>query len=244
MKHARSIVRGTTILGTLLIVGCAARPPSIAHVHVGHAMTAVHVTPGQEGYMATAERAGQEANDLALQAITSSDLAQIKEQIARVVVASNSDEEFGVKHSLIMAANHISFAATSADASLNLQKAAPIFAGNISRPVERCQLIALLGKDVAAADTLEEGRLLAEEIQKLTAANLGGEDVDEDGDIGSTPAEYGLSQLRGELEAMVAAETPRYAAIDNWYLFNLVRLPNGRWVFDKLGRGGNIEGYK
>jgi hypothetical protein len=32
--------------------------------------------------------------------------------------------------------------------------------------------------------------------------------------------------------------------VDQWYLFNLVRLPNGKWVFDKLGRGGNIEGYK
>jgi len=27
-------------------------------------------------------------------------------------------------------------------------------------------------------------------------------------------------------------------------LFNLVRLPNGKWVFDKFKRGGNIEGYK
>jgi len=46
------------------------------------------------------------------------------------------------------------------------------------------------------------------------------------------------------LEAAVARENPRYVTVDQWYLFNLVRLPSGKWVFDKLGRGGNIEGYK
>jgi hypothetical protein len=51
-------------------------------------------------------------------------------------------------------------------------------------------------------------------------------------------------QLRKELDAMIARENPPYVTVDQWYLFNLVRLPNGRWVFDKFGRGGNIEGYK
>ena len=62
--------------------------------------------------------------------------------------------------------------------------------------------------------------------------------------MGSAPSEYGLLQLRKELEAMIARENPRYVTVPQWYLFNLVRLPNGRWVFDKLGRGGNIDGYK
>ena len=43
---------------------------------------------------------------------------------------------------------------------------------------------------------------------------------------------------------MIGRETPHYVTVPQWYLFNLVRLPNGRWVFDKLGRGGNIDGYK
>jgi hypothetical protein len=53
-----------------------------------------------------------------------------------------------------------------------------------------------------------------------------------------------LTQLRGQLLAMIARENPPYRTVDEWYLFNLVRLPNGRWVFDKLGRGGSIDGYK
>jgi len=51
-----------------------------------------------------------------------------------------------------------------------------------------------------------------------------------------------LLQLRKELEGIIAREKPPYVTVDQWYLFNLVRLPNGKWVFDKFGRGGNIEG--
>ncbi len=58
------------------------------------------------------------------------------------------------------------------------------------------------------------------------------------------PSEFGLLQLRKELEAVIAREKPPYVTVDQWYLFNLVRLPNGKWVFDKFGRGGNIDGYK
>ena len=143
-----------------------------------------------------------------------------------------------------MAANHITFAATSPDASLNLQQSAPVFANDIARVVERCELITLLGRDVAASTAVPEATVLAGEIKKLAAANLDGEDTDGDGKLGTTPAEYGVAQLRTQLDAMVARENPPYRTVDQWYLFNLVKLPNGRWVFDKLGRGGNIEGYQ
>ena len=53
-----------------------------------------------------------------------------------------------------------------------------------------------------------------------------------------------MKQLRAELDGIIARESPPYRTVDQWYLFNLVKLPNGRWVFDKLGRGGNIDKYK
>ena len=110
--------------------------------------------------------------------------------------------------------------------------------------VERCELITLLGKDVEASATVPEATVLTTEIRKLAAANLDGEDTDGDGKVGTTSAEYGIAQLRAQLDAIVARENPPYRTVDQWYLFNLVKLPNGRWVFDKLGRGGNIEGYQ
>ncbi len=224
--------------------GCVTRAPTIAHVHLGHALTGVHVTPNREGYLLVAQTRAQEAQTFAQQAAASATLDDMKSRIAVAVAATSSDENFGLKQSLVLAANHVSFAATSEDASVNVQQSAPVFAHDIARVVERCELIALLGKDVAAAKSPQEATIAIEEIAKLTGANLAGEDADGDGKIGTTPAEYGIRQLRSEFDVMIARESPPYRTVDQWYLFNLVRLPGGRWVFDKLNRGGNIEGYK
>jgi hypothetical protein len=213
-------------------------------VHIGHAITGVHVTPNQEGYLVTAERRGGQAVEFTRIAAGSTDLAVIKQNVAAAVKATDSENDFGVKQAIVMAANHITFAATSDDASVNVQQAAPLFAAHITRVVERCDLIILLGKDVEASTSAKEAAVSVAELGKLTQANVSGDDANGDGVVGSTPSEYGLVQLRKELEAMVARENPRYVTVPQWYLFNLVRLPNGRWVFDKLGRGGNIDGYK
>jgi hemoglobin len=144
---------------------------------------------------------------------------------------------------VILAATHVSFAATSTDASVNLQRTAPQFAKDIARVVERCELIRLLGEDVRATSSPEEAAILADEILELTRANLAGEESNGDGRVGSIPAEFGVAQLRDTMDSLVAAEDPPYSAIDQYYLFNLVRLPNGRWVYDQFARGGNINGY-
>ena len=235
-------LKSAGVVALLCVGGCVSRPPTIAHVHIGHAITGVHVTPDHEGYLVTAERQAQQTIDLATKAQASHDLSEIKAAIAAAVQATNSDDDFGVKHALVMAANHVSFAATSDDASLNVQRSAPIFAAHTTRVVERCELIALLGKDVAGSSSVREAAVSVSEIVKLADANLRGDDSNGDGVI--APAELGLVQLRKELEAMIARESPAYVTVDRWYLFNLVRLPSGRWVFDKLSRGGNIEGYK
>jgi hypothetical protein len=225
--------------------GCVSRrPPTVAHVHIGHAITGVHVTPNKEGYLVSAERRAQETLDYTTQAVNSHDLAEIKHDIDLAAHATLSDEDFGVKESIVMAVNHVTFAATSDDATLNVQKSAPQFASDATRVIERCDLIALLSKDVQASATVNEAQVSVGEIARLARANLSGDDSNGDGVVGSVPSEYGLLQLRKELEAMIARERPPYVTVDQWYLFNLVRLPNGRWVFDKFGRGGNIEGYK
>jgi hypothetical protein len=235
-------------LGIALLVpfaaGCVSRPPTVAHVHIGHAITGVHVTPNKEGYLVSAERRAQDAIDLASKASNSQDLAEIKRNIALAEHATNSKDDFGVRESIVMAVNHVTFAATSDDATINVQKSAPQFAADSTRVIERCDLISLLSKDVQASTTVKEAAVSVGEIAKLTRANLSGDDSNGDGVVGSVPSEYGLVQLRKELEAIVGREKPPYVTVDQWYLFNLVRLPNGKWVFDKFGRGGNIEGYK
>lgn len=241
MKRLASLFMVLSVLGA---AGCVSRAPTIAHVHIGHAITGVHVTPNQEGYLVTAERRGGQAVEFSRVAAGSTDLAVIKQNVAAAVKATDAEDDFGVKQAIVMAANHITFAATSDDASVNVQQAAPIFAAHITRVVERCELIVLLGKDIEASTSAKEAAVSVAELGKLTQANVSGDDANGDGVVGSIPSEYGLVQLRKELEAMIARENPRYVTVPQWYLFNLVRLPNGRWVFDKLGRGGNIDGYK
>ena len=241
------MIRALLMMGLLLplAAGCVSRrPPSVAHVHIGHAITGVHVTPNKEGYIVSAERAARQAIALANRAAASNDLTEIKRNTQLAADATNSVDSFGVKESVVMAVNHVTFAATSDDASLNVQKSAPQFAADSTRVIERCDLIGLLNKDVQTSISAKEAAVSVEEIVKLAQANEFGDDSNGDGIPGSVPSEYGLTQLRKELEAMVARENPPYVTVDQWYLFNLVRLPNGKWVFDKLGRGGNIEGYK
>jgi hypothetical protein len=224
--------------------GCTARPPTIAHVHIGHAITGVRVTPHHDGYIVVAERQAKVVYELSTQAASTEDLATIKADIAAAVKANESDPDFGVKHAIVMAAKHITFAATSDDASANVQRSAPVFAAHVPRVVERCDLITLLGSDVATSQSVAEAAVSVAQIRKLAQANISGEGSAAEGKISDAPNEYGLVQLRKELEAMIAREQPPYRTVDQWYLFNLVRLPTGKWVFDKLGRGGNIEGYK
>lgn len=233
------------VLFTLVIAsGCVTRPPTIAHVHVGHALTGVHVTPGQAGYLLVAEERAVAVRDLAQKAATDTSLPQIKADVASAVTTTVSEDSFGLRHSIVQASNHITFAATSDDASANIRASAPQFARDIVRVVERCELIGLLGKDVASTTNVQEAQTLAAEIAKLAHQNIEGEDGDGDGLVGGKPAEYGMKQLRARLSEMIAREDPPYRTVDQTYLFNLVRLPNGKWVFDKFKRGGNIEGYK
>src|SRR6516162_8526289 len=100
----------------MLAAGCISRPPTIAHVHIGHAVTGVHVTPNHEGYMVMAQRRAQETVGWAEKAAASHDLQEIKKDVAAAVEATGSVDNFGLREALIMAVNHITFAASSDDA--------------------------------------------------------------------------------------------------------------------------------
>jgi hypothetical protein len=245
MRLSAVFLRVMTVAAATAAAACVtARPPTIAHVHIGHALTGVHVTPGHKGYVLVAEKRADEALAAAEQAGRAKDLGELKASVTAVVEATDSAENFGVKQSLILAANHISFAATSPDASENVIRFAPEFKLNIAAVVGRCDYIDLLANDVAATSSLPQAAVMVQELLKATRANVQGDDSTGRGVNGAIPADYGMLQLRNQLTSMITRENPPYRTVDDWYLFNLVRLPNGRWVFDKLGRGGNIDGYK
>ena len=238
------------ISGVLLVgMGCASKAPTIAHVHLGHVVDGWETTPGQTGLLETAEIFAQTSADAATRASKSdASLESRKRDIAELVKASHPEYsskktnpvngktqgvEFGVRTALLEAVHHIEFSANSDDASTNIRAGSKQFTINSRAVIDRCDLIAALGTDaLGGGSSVEEVNLLATELQSLTQANLYGEDLNGDGVIGGQNAEeYGLKQLRVELQDMIARENPVYNTIEQWYLFNLIRLPSGDWVF-------------
>ena len=229
------------VVAILAMSGCAGHTPTIAHVHLGHAMTGWHDTPGKEGLFVVAEIKAEKALEYAQAAADGSlDLNRIQTNIARVMVLSDGDAmengqtaQYGVKQALAGAVSHISYAAISPDATANTKTFAAGFTVNAAGIIDRCDLITALSRDIGGSESVEEAGLLAPEIAKLTRANIHGEDLDGDGIVGSYADEYGLVQLRQDIESMIAREDPPYATVTQWYLFNLIRLPDGSWIFRK-----------
>jgi hypothetical protein len=224
-------------------------------------MTGWHDTPDKEGLFVVAEKKAAESLKYAQAASDGSrDLSRIKTDIAHARTLSDGDAmgneqkaQYGVKQALAGAVSHIAYAATSPDATANTRAFADGFATNAAGVIDRCDLITALSSDISATESVEEAGLLAPEIQKLARANIRGEDLDGDGIVGSSANEYGLVQLRRDIEGMIAREDPPYATVNAWYLFNLIRLPDGSWMFRKRqttnsddpygGGGGGGGGY-
>jgi hypothetical protein len=91
------MIKDNRVVSTLLLMaaaissGCVSRPPTIAHVHLGHALTGVHVTPGRVGYLAVAEERALQAAEAAHAAARASSLAQLKPAVAAAAHTSNSE---------------------------------------------------------------------------------------------------------------------------------------------------------
>ncbi len=255
MKRLRlRYVEALAAIVLLVTVGCAHRVPSIAHVHIGHALTGWHDTPKKEGLFVVAEAQAAKALEKALSA-AHDDLQphQVRGLIVQVGQlcdgqgADNPDPAiaYGVKQALSEAVSHISFAATSPDATANVQAFSDEFSANALGVLDRCDLITALSRDITNSGAVTEAVLLAPDIATLARANIYGEDLDGDGRIGTSPGEHGLMQLRRDLESMLARENPPYSTVNAWYLFNLIRMPDGSWIFRDLSSayGGGGGGY-
>ncbi|MEA3412124.1 MAG: hypothetical protein U9R74_11385 [Pseudomonadota bacterium] len=230
------------LFALFLTGGCASRAPTIAHTHVGHAMTGWHDTPDKGGLFTTAEDKAGEALRAAEAASSAGDLQDIQARIEEVMIATDPQyatgpggggvkAPYGLRQALSGAVAHISFAANSPDASENIKQSSGQFTLSARPVLERSDLVIALGSDILASDSEEEARILGEEVLFLARANVMGDDSDGDGVPGSSPEEYGMRQLRDEIQAMIDREDPPYTTVDTWYLFNLVKLPSGQWVF-------------
>ena len=236
IKHVASRVAFRVSLLAVALSGAAAcshQAPTIAHTHIGHAMTAFQGAPQEKSLFAVAEERAQEAATQAAAAAEARDLTTVKVRVAETVRLSGG-EDYGLKQALYESVKHLNFAATSDDASANVQRSAGTFEAAASDVLNRCDLIALLASDVVATDSIDEAKLIAEQIRTLAAANLDG----------GASNDVGVVQLRTMIEDMIAREDPPYETVDRWYLFHLVRLPDCEtcWAWRKWANPSN-RGY-
>ncbi len=254
MRIANWMLPVLSLVGLAALGGCASHAPTIAHTHIGHALTGWPDTPHQEGLFVAAQQYGKAALKSAREADSADDLATIKSDVAQVVKATSPDNAgeiapdghkvYGVKNALTLAVRHIQFAGDSPDASANVRSSAKQFAKDAVPVLDRCDLIKALGINILNSPSKEEAKPLSRELLRLARANVDGDDSNGDGVVGSVPSEYGLKQLRAELQAMIDREDPPYTTVDTWYLFNLIRLPSGQWIFrQRSSDSGSYGGY-
>lgn len=207
---------------TLLAIGCATRPPSIAHVHIGHAVTAARDTPDKVGYLSIAERRAQEAYDLAKLARSEPSLDQLKMLLGEIQNTVNGVDSYSLVESVQEVENHIKYSATSDDASENVRLFAQSLSSMIEPVVSSSRLISLFVSEANGITDITQMQEVTEAIYLACETNWGRK---------SASNATGVFFLRNEIDDMIARENPPYATVDRWYLFNIFRLGNGSWIF-------------
>ena len=236
-------------LGSFLLVGCGRTLPLISHAHVGHALSAWRDTPDEQGLFVVAEQeitiAWQQA-----QAARQTSATGARKHVAGVIHALDPEKQatgpglgYGGIRALTGAANHVEFASTSDDASRNIVKGAEAFVKQTAVVIENLKLavdVAILAQKSSDAELSG----LTAELEQIINRSLNGTDVDGNGSIGNTTEEFGLMQIRQQLEEMLARENPPYQPISRRYLLGLVKMPSGRWVYSFEGsRGASYSRY-
>ena len=158
MRNARWITFAATAV--LLIAGCASKPPTIAHTHIGHAITGCVETPGQTGLLVTAEKEAAAVVSNADQAVAGgNDLTTIKQSVNEVMHALSPDIApdgtaglgFGLLPAVRETVSHMEFAAESDDASQNVRDSVPRIVERSRAIIGKCDEIEVLGGAVTAS---------------------------------------------------------------------------------------------
>ncbi len=243
--HTSSTVRTAAILALLmpvaLLSACASLigkpPPSMAHVHVGHALTGWPSTPDKRGLLDVAEAEAALALQTALEAGEARDPSAAKQAMRELLHIVDPGTQpvatmqalperggYGLERAVTDTISHLGYASESPDSSGNLVRGMLQIAPQAQQIVERFEQIVLFGEAIEESDSPEEITALTSEVVELTRRLV-------DGDSGREKGHYGLAQLRRDVEAILARETPAYETVGSWYLFNLVQMPNGQWEF-------------
>jgi len=219
--------------------------PSIAHIHIGHAITGWPLAPKKQGLLVVAELASIAAttnSELMLRAARDGNMERAQKYLYETAnavdpsfLSDKSSNEYGLRKAAAEAITHLKLASEVEDASANVQRTVTQTTIKAIDLVDRSdELLAFLDAG-SKARNVEEMEIIAEEIVRTLKSISGGPDIKNN---------YGLYNFREDIESMVAREDPPYATVDSYYLFNLVQLPGGQWGFaSRSSRGSAGAGY-
>lgn len=251
-RHMTSKMRALLtclILYSLWLSGCASvvrkDTPTIAHIHIGHAITAWPLAPHNQGLLVAAELASLAAStsaDLMLEAAREGDLESARHHLDAVIlkvdptlINPDDEEAYGLRRAAAEAMTHLRLASEVEDATANVQRTVVRTDIKATQIIDRIdELTAYLAAGLQA-DTVGEMEIIAEEIEQSLRGIAGDTEIE---------GNYGLVDFRNDIETMIRNENPPYHTVDSWFLFNLVRLPDGQWGFaSRRSRGAAGLGY-
>ena len=223
------------ILITVVInfYGCASSLPLVSHAHVGHALTTWHDTPDQVGLYESARNEAGEALEIAYNHLDIGDQQRQQQAISQIAYILNPDvigldnPEFGKRYGVIRALegtlDHIEYAATSDDASLNFLSSISEITKNGESVLNRFNLIFEVCRQ--NLNSSNPGGVISQLYFDLKQAVDGKSDAD-------SVSVYGMRNFADDFNAMLKREKdPRYEPLSRKYVLGLVRLPNGHWGY-------------
>jgi hypothetical protein len=235
-KHPGARVALPLLVTLGLATGCVHNviTPRVSHAHLGHALTAWHDTPGQQGLLVVARQRADSALGEAQKATQASGEAARK-HLANVATAlapeADNERAYGLVRALESAVEHIEYAAAAKDASRNVVAAGDgvgAVADSVLDSYRRALTVAR-SADKLPADQLRQAAL---DLQRGLLQLNNGSDADGDGRITLAPREAGLAQIEQRMAQAVAEERdPPFRPLPHSVLFGLVRTADGQWSF-------------
>ena len=116
---------------------------------------------------------------------------------------------------------HLQFSAESDDASANIKRTVPVITRKAQNLAKLSNQLKIFGQATASATSMAEMNALESEflstIKKITNGT------------------YNIKKFRADIQSMANREKPAYSTVDSYFLFNLIRLPSGKWAFRSKG---------
>lgn len=236
---------GLSSCGTLVNSVVGRDAPTIAHIHIGHAITGWPQAPNKQGLLVAAELGAIKAaasSELMLRAARDGDMDGAQKYLNDVAIAvdpgflsGETSNVYGLRKAAAEAITHLQLASEVEDASANVQRTVAANVVKAQDLIDRSdELLAYIDAG-AKAQNVEVVEIIAEEIVRTLKRIAGGPD---------SLDSYSLYNFREDIEAMVEREDPPYKTVESFYLFNLIKLPDGKWGFaSRSSRGTAGAGY-